>query len=99
MSSNQGLSSADSTPPIVTNNTKPRRDGDRVAPNDAVVNMGRPSRSSALWYESGSEDEEWYENQGRQRVQVDEDVSDSEAGVLGQYPPGQYPPDNIPPNP
>ena len=80
MSSNQGQSSADSTPRIVTNTTEPRLDGDRVAPHDAGADMGRPSRSGASWYDSGSDDEEGYENQGRQRVQAETDMTEGEAG-------------------
>ena len=74
MSSDQGQSSADSTPRVVTNITEPRLDGNRVAPHDAGADVGRPSRSGASWYDSGSDDEEGYENQGRQRVQAETDM-------------------------
>ena len=80
MTSNQSQSSADSTPRIVTINTEPRLDGDRVAPHDAGADTGRPSRSGTSWYGSGSEVEEGYENQGRQRVQAGGDVTEEEAG-------------------
>ena len=80
MSSDQGQSSADSTPRIVTNITEPRLDGNRVAPHDAGADMGRPSRSGASWDDSGSDDEEEYENQRRQRVQAETNMTEGKVG-------------------
>ena len=66
---------ADTDSQVVTDNTGPRLDDDRVAPNTAGADIGRPSRSVDQWYDSESEDETMYENRSRQRNDNREDMS------------------------